>query len=300
MPSIPAQAVIPVAGAAFVKPSRNGDGLRLYGSASGNVDLAPSATGELLISAASVAVSVFVGNGVTNASPLGFTLQATGGSGSNIVAANTVIAPGRSTGNATPASVVIQSTVAGSSGSAAQTLVDAWKVSSGHLFAATDNTYDIGASGATRPRNVYAAGFGIFGNYLQAVSFFLPVGTNLNAPSNGVLTLNNGNQTDFNLLQFGGTTASFPAIKRSSTTLQCRLADDSAYAPFACASITLDESANLIVGTTTGTKIGTATGQKVGFWNATPVVQQVLATGAGATVDNVISLLQTLGLCKQS
>ena len=57
---------------------------------------------------------------------------------------------------------------------------------------------------------------------------------------------------------------------------------------------------NLIAGTTTGIKIGTATGQKLGFWNATPVVQQVLATGAGATVDNVITLLQTLGLCKQS
>lgn len=38
----------------------------------------------------------------------------------------------------------------------------------------------------------------------------------------------------------------------------------------------------------------------LGFYNATPVAQQVLATGAGATVDNVISLLQTLGLCKQS
>lgn len=57
---------------------------------------------------------------------------------------------------------------------------------------------------------------------------------------------------------------------------------------------------NLILGTTTGTKIGTATGQKLAFWNATPVVQQVLATGAGAAVDDVISLLQTLGLCKQS
>lgn len=57
---------------------------------------------------------------------------------------------------------------------------------------------------------------------------------------------------------------------------------------------------NLALTTTTGTKIATATGQKLGFWNATPVVQQVLATGAGATVDNVITLLQTLGLCKQS
>lgn len=60
------------------------------------------------------------------------------------------------------------------------------------------------------------------------------------------------------------------------------------------------EGHNVTLGTTTGTKIGTATGQKLAFWDATPVVQQVLATGGGATVDNVITLLQTLGLCKQS
>ncbi len=51
-------------------------------------------------------------------------------------------------------------------------------------------------------------------------------------------------------------------------------------------------------GTTTGTKIGTATTQKLGFWNVTPVVQQVLATGG--TADNIITFLQTIGLCRQS
>ena len=60
------------------------------------------------------------------------------------------------------------------------------------------------------------------------------------------------------------------------------------------------EAVNVIAGTTTGTMIGTATAQKLGFWGLAPVVQQVLATGAGATVDNVISMLQTLGLCKQA
>lgn len=37
--------------------------------------------------------------------------------------------------------------------------------------------------------------------------------------------------TDFNRLQFGGGTASFPALKRSSTVLQARLADDSDFCP---------------------------------------------------------------------
>lgn len=35
-----------------------------------------------------------------------------------------------------------------------------WRLTSdGHFLAVADNAYDIGASGATRPRNIYAAGF---------------------------------------------------------------------------------------------------------------------------------------------
>jgi hypothetical protein len=53
-------------------------------------------------------------------------------------------------------------------------------------------------------------------------------------------------------------------------------------------------------GAGSGGKVGTATTQKIGFWGVTPVVQQILATGAAATVDNVITFLQTIGLCKQA
>lgn len=38
----------------------------------------------------------------------------------------------------------------------------------------------------------------------------------------------------------------------------------------------------------------------IGFYGSTPIAQAVLATGAGATVDNVITALQNLGLVKQS
>jgi len=64
--------------------------------------------------------------------------------------------------------------------------------------------------------------------------------------------------------------------------------------------LTLDNAKNIVCGTGTGTKIGTATGQKIGFWGATPVAQQVFATGASHTVDELITALQTLGLFKQS
>jgi len=46
------------------------------------------------------------------------------------------------------------------------------------------------------------------------------------------------NGTDFNRLQFGGTTGSFPSLKRSGTTLISRLADDSANAPLEASNVT--------------------------------------------------------------
>lgn len=43
--------------------------------------------------------------------------------------------------------------------------VNRWQVdANGHILAATDNAYDIGASGATRPRNVYTSGAVLTGN----------------------------------------------------------------------------------------------------------------------------------------
>jgi hypothetical protein len=50
------------------------------------------------------------------------------------------------------------------------------------------------------------------------------------AEGNGVTRLTNNAGTDFARLQFGGTTSSFPAIKRSGTAIQARLADDSGWA----------------------------------------------------------------------
>lgn len=51
----------------------------------------------------------------------------------------------------------------------------------------------------------------------------------LRSPVDGDITLLNAAGTDFNKLNFGGTTSSFPALKRSTTELQVRLADDSAF-----------------------------------------------------------------------
>ena len=109
------------------------------------------------------------------------------------------------------------------------------------------------------------------------------------------------------IVRYGGTTNLFPALKRDSTTLQVRLADDSAFAPLACGALTLNgnldaSTRDIATDTTTGTKIGTATTQKIGFFNATPVVQQAAvadATNGQSTQDrlnDLLARLRTLGL----
>lgn len=63
-------------------------------------------------------------------------------------------------------------------------------------------------------------------------SFYWNGRTNITAPADGNLLIGNLAQNDFGRMMFGGTTASFPSIKRSTTILQARLADDSGYASF--------------------------------------------------------------------
>jgi len=62
----------------------------------------------------------------------------------------------------------------------------------------------------------------------------------------------------------------------------------------------LDNARDVQLDTTNGTKWGTSASQKQGWWGATPAVRQVLATGAGKTVDDVIAALQNMGLVSQT
>ena len=60
---------------------------------------------------------------------------------------------------------------------------------------------------------------------------------------------------------------------------------------------------NISTDITTGTVIGTvggASGQKLAFFGEAPIVQPILDTGAEATVDDVITVLQALGLVRQT
>jgi hypothetical protein len=142
-------------------------------------------------------------------------------------------------------------------------------------FKTTANVLTIGTeklgTGATRNiqflvGGVLKADFGVTGsswtfvgniqspNSIQ-VTFDISVGRNLSLGPNpytggstvtiysdtsGVLQLSSGitaSSGNFNRLTFGGATSSFPSIKRSTTFLQARLADDSAACGFSAANV---------------------------------------------------------------
>jgi hypothetical protein len=88
--------------------------------------------------------------------------------------------------------------------------------------------------------------------------------TNITAPSNGSLTLLDNAGTSFNRLQLGGTTSSFPAIKRNGANIDFRLADDSGYCDvngkgfqgtYFYIGSTYYESTRIYIGATTNAKL---------------------------------------------
>ena len=128
---------------------------------------------------------------------------------------------------------------------------DIVKITATGLSFVTDNAYDISASGANRPRNVYVGTDVIVGgNYgVSAAGRVSWSGkAQISSPSDSVIRLLNAGSSNFNLLQFGGGTDAFPAIKRNAAGLQIRLADDSANATLEAGN--LYASGNVGIGTT--------------------------------------------------
>jgi hypothetical protein len=96
------------------------------------------------------------------------------------------------------------------------------------------------------------------------------------SPAVGVYTLQNNTSNDWDRLQFGGTTSSFPALKRSTTFLQARLADDSAFAGFSAANV------QAATAYTVATLPTPATGMIARVTDATAPVIGATVTGGGA------------------
>jgi len=85
-------------------------------------------------------------------------------------------------------------------------------------------------SGFTRFGGVAVSNAIIFGT--AGSGTFTSNGSRIYSTSDGILRFLNNSENGFTMLQFGGTSNAFPAIKRSGTTLLARYADDSGYAYF--------------------------------------------------------------------
>ena len=78
--------------------------------------------------------------GQSSATPANQCFKGPNGSGTNIVGGKLSIAPGQSTGNATPGKLALQGTASGSSGSTAQTLVDVLTIANASYITLGDAT----------------------------------------------------------------------------------------------------------------------------------------------------------------
>lgn len=206
--------------------------------------------------------NLLFGNGSTTylRSPSGGNIQFDNVGGSPLM---TLLETGRlGMGDITPDAQL--EVVAGSSSTIGQ-IITAAASQSANLFEVNSSAgsggdvWKIGPSGLTTTSNSIIAGGYIesSGNFRCSVgSYYLWNGRCVIAsPADGIITISNNATSDFNRLQFGGTSSSFPAIQRSGTTVVARLADDSADAPIKASTIDTGNGAvELAAGTYTPTR----------------------------------------------
>ncbi|MCA9330186.1 hypothetical protein KDA11_06045, partial [Candidatus Saccharibacteria bacterium] len=89
-----------------------------------------TAANQLVIGGATTISQGYIGNGVTATSPQSFTLNATGGSGTDIQGANIAIAGGRGTGSAAGGNILFQTSAAGTSGTTLNALSERMRITS--------------------------------------------------------------------------------------------------------------------------------------------------------------------------
>jgi len=99
-------------------------------------------------------------------------------------------------------------------------------------------TFRVTAAGVVTTGGTIASGGNVSGSsFIAGSNYSITSKSVLSSASDGIWNMSNNAGTDFSRLQFGGTTSSFPALKRSSTTIAVRLADDSADAPLTASTL---------------------------------------------------------------
>jgi len=100
-----------------------------------------------------------------------------------------------------------------------------WTFSGNNLLAGSDNSFDIGASGNFRPRNIYVSSEILCSNKIRTVNELLfgsltGADVQFYATGSGILRIANGAATDFNRIQIGGTADTHPAIARDGAGIK--------------------------------------------------------------------------------
>lgn len=129
--------------------------------------------------------------------------------------------------------------------------------------------------------------------------------TRISSPADGRLLITDDAGTAFGRMQFGGTTSSFPALKRSTTALHVRLADDSAFADLSAATTTITRTA---LGTTStdGLVVQNTTAAAAGAQQISPRIRlstqgwRTDATAESQTVDWALENLPVEGAANPS
>jgi hypothetical protein len=107
--------------------------------------------------------------------------------------------------------------VQNSAGTSALTIKDNLSATFGGALTSSSN---ITTTATLQGGNINAVNILYIGNYQSS----------LKSNGSGIIQLQNTAENDFSRLQFGGTTSSFPSLKRNGTAIDVRLADDSNYA----------------------------------------------------------------------
>ncbi len=145
-------------------------------------------------------------------------------------------------------------------------------------FRLADDSADaaITSAGITSSGNIAAAASGTIGFTGRTIE---------SSPSDGVLTFTNAAASDFTRLQLGGTSSSFPAIKRSAATLAFRVADDSADASFSALTGVFSGVIRVADGSSGATAIQRSSDAGTGIWFTANTVNMTnnvsITTGLG-------------------
>lgn len=109
-------------------------------------------------------------------------------------------------------------------------------------------------------------------------------------PADGRVLVLNTAGTSFDLYQFGGTTSSFPALKRSGPNLEVRAADDSGYSGiFATSLISMSATNRVADISSEGLRLATGT-LGILFWNGATMASGAADTGISRLSAGVVKI----------